>query len=286
MINMIEFTPTATKLLQSALAILIIYLISAVIVKFLTRHIEDVRARYHARRTTFNVAMLLIFAAIVMIWITDIPSIAVMLSVIGAGLVLALQEVILSIAGWLVIVTRRPFDTGDRIEMGNVKGDVIDIKLLHTSLLEIGNWVKSDQSTGRVVHIPNSAVFKHSLFNFTRGFEFIWNEISVVVTFESDWKKAEELILNNAQEEAKELGERVSNLIRRMSRRYLIYYEKLTPIVYVNIVDHGVELTLRYLTDAKKRRDTQDKICKAILEVFEKEKDINFAYPTYRIVKD
>ena len=119
---------------------------------------------------------------------------------IGAGIALALQDVILSVAGWFLIIVRRPFQVGDRIELGGVKGDVIDIRLLQTSLLEIGNWVDADQSTGRIVHCPHSLVFKEPLFNYTKGFEFIWNEIKIPLTFESNWKKGKEIILNSVAE--------------------------------------------------------------------------------------
>jgi small-conductance mechanosensitive channel len=219
------------------------------------------------------------------IWIKDLSRLTVVLSVLGAGLVVALQELILCIAGWFIIIFRKPFDTGDRIEINGVKGDVIDIKFLQTSLLEIGNWVVEDQSTGRVMHIPNSMVFRHALFNYTREFEFIWNEIKIMITFESDWKKAREIILGHAQKEADRIKKEVDRLIRKMATHYLVYYEKLTPIVYVKIVGHGIELSLRYLTEAKKRRLTQDEISRDILDDFAKEPRINFAYETFRIVK-
>ena len=196
-----------------------------------------------------------------------------------------MQEVILSIAGWILILIRRPFEVGDRIEFGGINGDVIDIRIFQTSLLEIGNWVEADQSTGRIVNIPNSSIFKQENYNYSRGFEFIWNEIKILVTFESDWKRAKEIILSHAEKEAEGMEEVVQKKIKAMTKQYMIYFKKLTPIVYVDIKDSGVELTLRYLTDARKRRSTQDVLCQAILDDFEKEEKVNFAYPTYRIVK-
>jgi len=219
------------------------------------------------------------------VWVRNISSIAILLGFASAGTALALQEVLLSIAGWFLIIGRRPFEVGDRIELGGVKGDVIDIRLLQTSLLEIGNWVDADQSTGRVVNIPNSVVFKKENYNYSRGFDFIWNETPVLVTFESDWKRGKEIMLAHAHKQAEGMEERVKKAIRVMANRYMIYYDKLTPIVYVNIKDSGIELTVRYLTEAKRRRATQDELCRAILEDFAKESTVNFAYPTYRIVK-
>jgi len=281
----LDLSPVAWRGVVSVITIIIFYLLAALINRIINRRIEDIKQKYNARKTAFYVVTLLILLSLAIIWIRDLSRLTVVLSVIAAGLVVALQELVLCIAGWFIVIFRKPFDTGDRIEIGGIKGDVIDIGFLHTSLLEIGNWVEEDQSTGRVLHFPNSMVFRNALFNYTRDFEFIWNEIKVVVTFESDWKKAREIVLEHAQEEAERIKKEVDRLIRRMSTQYLIYYEKLTPIVYVKIVKYGIELSLRYLTEAKKRRSTQDEISGKILENFEKEHRINFAYDTFRIVK-
>jgi small-conductance mechanosensitive channel len=169
--------------------------------------------------------------------------------------------------------------------MGGVKGDVIDIRLFQTALLEIGNWVDDDQSTGRIVNIPNSAIFKKENYNYNKGFEFIWSEIKILVTFESDWKRAEEIMLTQAGRLVSGMEEVVKKKITAMTRRYMIHYDKLTPIVYVSIRDSGIELALRYLTEAKMRRTTHDALCRAMLDEFAKHERVQFAYPTYRIVK-
>lgn len=280
-----KLSPFAGDLVKSAIAIVVFYILATLVCKIINRKVEDVKKRYNARKTTFYVTTLLTLLALVSIWIEDMSKLTVVLSVLGAGLVVSLQELILCIVGWFIIVFRKPFDTGDRVEINGVKGDIIDIKFLQTSLLEIGNWVVEDQSTGRVVHIPNSMVLRHAVFNYTRDFEFIWNEIKIVITFESNWEKAKEIILNHAQKEADRIKKEVDRLIRRMATQYLIYYEKLTPIVYVKIIGYGVELSLRYLTEAKKRRSTEDEISKKILADFEKMPDVNFAYKTFRVVK-
>ena len=274
-----------SKLLQTALIVLIGYLAMLILVRVVNYRIKDLKLRHLTRKNVVYIFNVLIILYIVFLWVQNISSITIFLSVISAGVVLVLQDPILSMAGWFFILVRRPFELGDRIEFGGVKGDVIDIRLFQTSLLEIGNWIQADQSTGRVVNVPNSAIFKKEIYNYSRGFEFIWNEIKIMVTFESDWKRAEEIMTMHGTAEAEGMGEIVKNKIRKMTSRYMIRYEKLTPIVYVNIKDSGVELTLRYLTDARKRRTTADSVYRAILNDFEKEAKIDFAYPTYRIVK-
>jgi small-conductance mechanosensitive channel len=273
------------KLLQTALIILIGYLSMFILVRVINRRVKDLKLKHLTRRNVVYILNVLIILYVIFLWVQNISSITIFLSVISAGVVLVLQEPILSIAGWFFILIRRPFEVGDRVELAAVKGDVIDIRIFQTSLLEIGNWVEADQSTGRIVNVPNSAVFKRENYNYSRGFEFIWNEIKILVTFESEWKRAEEIMLNRGKAQAEGMGDVVKNKIRKMTSRYMIRYEKLAPIVYVDIKDNGVQLTLRYLTEARKRRTTADGLCRAILDDFEKEEKVGFAYPTYRIVK-
>jgi len=274
------------KIIQTLFVVLTGYLLMFSIIGFVNQRVKDIKARHIVRKNIIYIVSLTILVVIFFIWIQNINSITIFLGVASAGLALALQEVVLCVAGWLLILMRHPFEVGDRIELNGIKGDIIDIRLFQTSLLEIGNWVDADQSTGRIVNIPNSFVFKHANYNYSRGFEFIWNEIPMLVTFESDWKRGKEIMLSHAQNMVEGMEEKVNRKIDAMRNRYMIYYGKLTPIVYVNIKDSGVELTLRYLTESKRRRSTQDQLCQAILDDFGNEPNVNFAYPTWRVVKE
>ncbi len=278
-------SPLGKKIAQTFFIVLTGYLLVFGFIGIINRRVKEIKTRHTIRKNIIYIVSIALIVVIFLIWIQDISSITIFLGVAGAGLALALQEVILCGAGWLLILIRHPFETGDRVEINGVKGDVIDIRFFQTSLLEIGNWVNADQSTGRIVSFPNSFVFKHENYNYSRGFEFIWHEIPILLTFESDWQRGKEIMMAHAKNLAEGLEEKVGRKIDAMRNRYMIFYGKLTPIVYVNIKDSGVELTLRYLTEAKNRRSTQDRLCQSILEDFEKEKNVNFAYPTYRIVK-
>ena len=278
-------SPYFQKGLISFITLIIAYLIAALTTRIINKNIKDLKKRHSARKFTIYTATFLSILIIIPVWINKSTSLTTILGLMGAGLTLALHQPILSMAGWLLILIRKPYETGDRVEVGGIKGDVVDIRLFYTSLLEIGNWVDADQSTGRIIHCPNNKIFTEAIFNYTRGFEYIWNEIKIVVTYESDWKKAKNIILDVTTKDQIDLGETVRGKIQRLSKKYMIHYEKLTPIVWTNIVDFGVELTLRYLTDARKRRSTQDEICGAILDRFNQEPDVDFAYPTYRIYR-
>ena len=283
--NELIASPAFLQILLTLVAILVTYLITLIVKKIINRTIKDIKRKYTLRKFTIYIATFVCLLTIILIWIKRVGSVTTIVSVLGAGLTLALHQPITSIAGWLLILIRRPYETGDRVQIGNIKGDMIDIRLFYTSILEIGNWVDADQSTGRVIHCPNGKVFTEPIFNYTRGFEYLWNEIKIVVTFESNWKKAKDIIQEIGSKDYVDLGEKVRAKIKRMSKKYMIHYEKLTPIVWTNIIDFGVELTLRYLTEARKRRSTQDAICHSILDRFNKEPDIDFAYPTYRIYR-
>ncbi len=278
-------SPFVQKSVFSLLTVLIAFILTKVIIRIINKQIKDQKRRHTARKTIVYIFSFIAILIIFVIWAKGGGSIATLFGLAGAGLTLALHQPVTSMAGWLLLLIRRPYETGDRIEIGGVKGDVIDIRLFFTTLLEIGNWVDADQSTGRILHCPNAKIFTEPIFNYTRGFEHIWHEIKITVTFESDWRRARTIIQQVAERKSFDLGEEVRKRIMRMSKKYLIHYDKLNPIVWTNIVDFGVELTLRYLTDARTRRSTQDEICQGILDRFDKEPTVDLAYPTYRLFK-
>ena len=170
----------------------------------------------------------------------------------------------------------------DRVQIGDYSGDIVDKSIFHITLMEIGNWVDADQSTGRVVKVPNSFLFSQAFANYSQGFFYIWNEIGVLITFESNWKKAKELLSEIAWRYTEKLSGDAEQKVREASKRYLIFYNKLTPIVYTSVKDSGVMLTIRYLCEPRKRRGTQEDIWEDILNAFAEHDDIDFAYPTTR----
>ncbi|MBE0591511.1 MAG: mechanosensitive ion channel, partial [Gemmatimonadales bacterium] len=215
-------------------------------------------------------------------WFEGIGPLATYLGLVSAGLAIALKDLVVNLAGWGFILWRRPFEVGDRIQIGEHVGDVIDVRIFQFTLLEVGNWVDADQSTGRLLHIPNGKVLNESLANYTRGFDYIWNELPVLVTFESDWKKAKALLAEIAARHAAHLTDEAERQIREVSRRFMIFYSTLTPTVYTSVADSGVMLTIRYLCAPRKRRSTAEAIWEEVLDAFAREADIDFAYPTYR----
>ena len=243
------------------------------------RYVDEPDRRYRLSKTIGRFSGLLALLLIVGVWSPGLQNFLTVLTVVGAGLAIALSDVLLSFAGWIDIVSRSPFSQGDRIEMDGVHGDVVDIRLLHTTLMEIGGWVQADQSTGRLVHIPNSKLFKGPVYNYSRGFGFIWQELSLTVTFRSDWRTAREIVLNLAREHTDSVEEKASRELEQLSRKYLVHYSVLTPFVYVRIADNGVRLTLRFLCGVRKRRGAEHALTMKILDAFAEHGQIELAYP-------
>lgn len=262
-----------------------IYLLAMTAQRTLTRNEDDLAARHRIRSLIHWSALGLFLGTVFLIWITRSESLAgfgTFLGLIGAGIALAMQETLISMAGWFLILMHRLYDVGDRIEVNGTQGDVIHISPFYTHVLEVGGWVKGDQSTGRILSIPNSMAVRHQVYNYTRGFPFIWNEITITVTFESNWLKARGLLLETAQHEAEKIQAEVHTQIRAMQSNFAIYYTRLTPIVYTTIAPNGVCLTLRHLVPVRRRRQMEHEVSELVLKDLIAAPDIQFAYPTTR----
>ena len=207
---------------------------------------------------------------------------ATYLGLVSAGLAIALKDPITNIIAWVFILWRKPFEVGDRIEIGQYAGDVVDQRIFQFSMMEIGNWVAADQSTGRVLHIPNGMIFTSGVANYTHGPDYIWNEIPVLVTFESDWETAKGILQEIADTHDVSQDPEAVREFEAATRKFLLKYNKLTPIVYTNVVDSGVLLTIRYLCKPRQRRGSTQAIWEEILRAFARQPEIDLAYPTTR----
>lgn len=274
--------PIAIRIISSLLIILVLWLIALIVHKLINRNIKDVKSRYTWNKLVSYLNAFLILFLVGRLWLQGIQSIATFLGLLSAGIAIALKDLLSNLAGWFFIISRRPFEVGDRIQLGNYAGDVIDISLFQFTILEIGNWVVADQSTGRIIHVPNGKIFSNELANYDKGFKYIWNEINVTVTFESDWAKAKQILEKLMNERDDNITATMERQIKRAARKFMIYYRNLTPIVYTDVIDYGVRLTVRYLCETRRRRGTTQSIWESILTEFSKHGDIDFAYPTTR----
>lgn len=274
------------KILYSIIAFLILTVVRYLALRFSFKKVNDIKTQYYWRNGIKNTHNALLIIIVGLIWVEQMDSLGTFLGLIGAGLAIALQDPIVNLAAWVFIMGNRPFEVGDRVEIDGMAGDVIDIRYFQFTINEINNWVDADQSTGRIIHIPNGRVFKASQANYTQGFRYIWNEIHVLVTFESDWRAAKVLLGNVLERHTEHMSDAAKKVLYKASKRYMIYYNNLTPTIYTSVKESGVQLSMRYLCNPKKRRVTEHEIWEDILDGFSNSDQYEFAYPTSRIMVD
>jgi small-conductance mechanosensitive channel len=273
------------KIIVSFLIIVVLWVIQRIALRIAFKNIdeEDAISRYTWKKTIKNTFNILIVIILGLYWLERIGSVATFLGIFSAGLAIALKDPLVNFAGWIFIAVRKPFDVGDRIQIGEHAGDVIDLRFFQFTINEIGNWVDADQSTGRIIHIPNGYIFQYPQSNYSQGFSHIWNEIGVLVTFESNWESAKVILEKIVNEHAEQFSFSARKKLIEASKKFMIFYRNLTPYVYVSVKDSGVMLTMRYLINPRKRRSSEHNIWTDVLHEFAKHKDIDFAYPTQRI---
>ncbi len=251
---------------------------------FIAGTVENRVVQYRWGKTIAYLTLALATVFIIAIWVDGLSQIGTFLGLVSVGVAIALKDLLVGIAGWLVLITKPPFEVGDRIQIGPHSGDVVDTSILHFHLLEIGNWVDSDQSTGRLIRIPNAKILTDPIANYTSEFPFLWHEIPVVFTFESDWRRAKTLLLEMVTEASVETSDRAAESLRKRPSRMLISYGTVTATVYTSVLDHGVCLSMRFLTDPRRRRHFDQALWEGVLDMVSSEPDIQLAYPTQRLV--
>ena len=271
-----------SKLFATLFVIIFLFIVRRIIFIVVSRSTKDVKVQYGWRKSSAYTVFGIGFIIIGRIWFEGFSSITTYLGLLSAGIAISMQAPLVNLAGWAFIIWRQPFTAGDRIQVGEYRGDVIDQRIFMFTLMEIGNWVDADQSTGRVIHVPNGKIFTDALANYSKGFQYIWHEIPVLVTFESDWKKAKEILSTLAKDYGENLSDAAQKRIKQASKKYMIFYSKLTSNVYTTVKDSGVLLTIRFLCDPRQRRAREMEVWEHILEEFAKHENIDLAYPTQR----
>jgi small-conductance mechanosensitive channel len=279
--------PTLGKLFVTIIGVLTISLLIRFFQYSLTRYLKDLDSRYYARKLISFIGYLAAFIFITIVFKDRLGGLTVAIGVASAGITFALQEVIASVAGWIAISFGGFYKPGDRVQLGGIKGDVIDIGILRTTLMELGEWVQSDLYTGRIVRIANSFVFKEPVFNYSGDLPFLWDEIKIPVKYGSDHRLAR-YILEQVVEEivTDDVMSAVKTAWQAMVRKYLIENARVEPAVTLVLTDNWMEFTIRYVVDYKKRRLTKDQLFTRILDEFAKtENRVCIASTTIHLVE-
>ena len=266
---------------SSAIILIILWISRVFILKIVHHQTKSPNARYSWRKISLYAFVFLAVVLIGRLWLNGLQPILAFMGIIAAALTITLKEVILNMAGIIVILWRSVFIVGDRIEISQHKGDVVGIGLFYFTLMEVGNWVSAEQSTGRIIKVPNSLVLTQPITNYTKTFPFIWDEISITVTFDSNWKKARAVLLEIALQKTQNYEKEVKAIETQSADDELIRYHHFTPKIYIKPVSQspaGVSLTLRYLCKPRERRDMENRLWEAIFDQFAEVSDITISH--------
>jgi small-conductance mechanosensitive channel len=264
------FDPTIGKIVAAILGILVIQVLSRFLKSALAGRIRDTGTRYQVRKFITFAGYLGVVVFITLVFSDRLSSLTVALGVAGAGIAFALQEVIASIAGWFAISFANFYRVGDRVQLGGIKGDVIDVAILRTTLMEIGEWVKGDQYSGRIVRIANSFVFKEPVFNYSGDFPYLWDEIAVPIKYGSDHRLARQILQGVVEEVVGETSQRARQKWQAMVKKYLVEEASVDPVILLALNDNWMEYTVRYVVEYKARRGTKDRLFTRLLDEFAK----------------
>ncbi|MCB0695911.1 MAG: mechanosensitive ion channel family protein [Chitinophagaceae bacterium] len=269
-INKYLYNETIGKLAVLILGVAIIWTIIRFIKRRLVGHISNNDYKYKTRKMLDFAGYMLMVILLTIIYRDKLGGLTIMFGVAGAGIAIALQEVIASVAGWLTIMFAGFYKTGDRVQVGGIKGDVVDIGVLRTTIMETGEWVDGDLYNGRIVFVANSFVFKEPVFNYSGEFPFLWDEIKIPVQYGSDYAQAEKILLDVAGHVAGDLTTESKEKWNSMLYKYKLEDAQTAPMVSVVANENWVEFTLRYVVLYKRRRRTKTELFTQILAEIEK----------------
>ncbi len=271
---------------------IIVLIVLAVIIKIflrslksgLRRFVKKNQARYRIQELAGLTSGIIFFIVMAILFADELKEFAIPFSVIGAGIAFSLQEIIASIAGRIAVVSGNLYQVGDRIQIGEMQGDVIHIGFLRTSLMEIGNWVKADQYTGRVIHVTNSTVLKDNLINYSATFPFVWDEVIIPVRYGSDQHLARKIILEVTNQITQEFQIKAKETWKEVQDRYMIEQSNFSSAVTLIANDNWLEFTARYIVPFHQRRSVKDQLCTQYVDAFAKTKgSVEYASMTIEI---
>ncbi|MDQ3265799.1 MAG: mechanosensitive ion channel family protein [Myxococcota bacterium] len=286
----------AAKLLFTLALVVLLFsagrLLQAVVGRLLQRRAE-LRTVFWARQAIRLGTVLLLLVGLVSVWFDDPTRLTTALGLVTAGLAFALQKVVSALAGYFVILRGKNFNLGDRITMGGVRGDVIALDFIQTTIMEMGQpppvqgaepamWVQSRQYTGRVVTVSNAKIFDEPVFNYTRDFPYIWEELSVPIKYRSDRDRAEQILLEATRRLTVDVAALSNVALAEMQRRYFVKASELAPRVYYRLTDNWLELTVRFIVEDHGVREVKDRLSREVLRAFD-QAEISIASATVEL---
>jgi small-conductance mechanosensitive channel len=278
------FDPTVGKFVAALVGLVVVYALSRIAQRSINRFVADATTRYRGRKFVAFLGYLIAIAVVATIFSSKLGGLTVAFGVAGAGVAFALQEVIASAAGWVAVSVGRYYSTGDRVQLGGIKGDVIDIGTLRTTLMEVGQWVNADLYNGRIVRVANSFVFKEPVFNYSGDFPFLWDEITLPVRYGSNWEYTRTILNQVVDEICRDYAIQSAEAWEQAVNRYQLEAAKIEPMITLAATDNWIEFTIRYIVDYRKRRFVRDRLFTRILEEVDKSSNqIRLASATFEL---
>jgi small-conductance mechanosensitive channel len=253
--------------------------------RYLKRRLPDSQMLYRTQKSIEFIGYFFIGLLTISYFTGNIKDLALAIGLFTAGITITLQELILSVAGSFYIFFVKVYKPGDRIEINGIKGDVIDIDSIYTTMMEIGKWVSSDNYSGRIVKLSNSFVFKGPVYNYSRDFPFLWDEFDLPIKYGSDIELAKQIVIRVAQETLSEYVAASKAKWEEVVNKYYIEDAQVEPTLAISLTDNWIQLNLRYIVDYKKRRGVRNQINELLAKEIEQTNGkVKLASATYEVV--
>lgn len=258
--------PVYQKLAAVFIGSFIIFAIAGFAKNIIPRYVKETNSRYRARKFVNYLGYFILILLIMMVYSSQLSGLTVFLGVAGAGIAFALQEVIASVAGFIAINFSNFYKVGDRVMLGGIKGDVVDIGVLRTTMMQIGDWVNGDLYNGKLVRVANSFIFKEPVYNYSGDFPFLWDEVTIPIKTEGDYEFARKEFLNILNEVQGDFAKNAALDWAKMTEKLMVENAQVTPMVTMVFDENWITFTLRFVVDYKKRRGTKNLIFTKALE--------------------
>lgn len=279
------FDPTLGKFVAALIGVGIVFALGRLVQRSIIRYVTDPDTRYRVRKFVTFLGYIVSVSVIATIFSDRLGGLTVAFGVAGAGIAFALQEVIASVAGWVAASFGGFYSPGDRVQLGGIKGDVIDVGVLRTTLMEVGQWVNGDLYNGRIVRVANSFIFKEPVYNYSADFPFLWDEITLPVRYGSNWEYTRKVLEQVVNEICGGYATESTVAWRNAVNKYRLEEARIEPMITLAANDNWIEFTVRYIVDYRKRRLVKDRLFTRFLEEVDKSNNqIRLASATFELV--
>ncbi len=272
------------KVFYSTIAITVVFISFQIFLEgYASKKIKNSKTRYTFRKVLSILSLTTALLFLLSIWITETQNVLIAVGLIGAAITFALQDIFKNFIGGIMLFINGIYRIGDRIEINGKYGDVIDIGIFYTTLMETREWVSGDQVTGRLTIMPNGFILTGATQNYTRDFDFIWDEMTIPITYDSDWKEATQKILEIIKRETKDAINNAQKTMEKIEGKYYFTKRSLEPSIFLSLTDNWITFGIRYVTDVRSRRELHNRLGRLILEEIAQSEKIKIASTTLNV---